>query len=76
MAGVGVSAIGPCLPTARRGGDARSGKGILYGVDTRATEEIVELPEERLGKDDVFTLLGHALHEPGGGAQDRVAEAS
>lgn len=54
--GVGVSAIGPCLlPLDASGKPLR--KGILYGVDTRATEEIGIL-EERLGKDEVFRFSG------------------
>lgn len=52
VGGVAVSAIGPCLlPLDERGEPLRN--GILYGVDTRATEEIEQLsaqipPEELL----------------------------
>ncbi len=56
--GVGVSAIAPCvLPVDREGIPLRP--GILYGVDTRASEEIREL-EEKLGRDAIFA--NSALH--------------
>jgi xylulokinase len=58
IAGVGLSAIAPCvLPVDRHGQPLRP--GILYGVDTRATEEIIEL-ERELGRDSIFA--NSALH--------------
>ena len=55
---VGVSAIAPCvLPLDKDGVPLRP--GILYGVDTRAFEEILEL-EAELGRDAIFS--NSALH--------------
>ena len=52
VAGVAVSAIGPCLlPLDEAGRPLR--KGILYGVDTRASAEI-ELLEAEFGKRWIF----------------------
>ncbi|MEX2540780.1 MAG: FGGY-family carbohydrate kinase [Trueperaceae bacterium] len=52
VAGVAVSAIGACLlPLDERGRPLR--KGILYGVDTRAEEEI-GLLNSSLGEEEVF----------------------
>lgn len=57
---VGCSAIGPCLlPVDANANPLREG-GILYGIDTRATDEIVEL-EERLGRDLIFEKTGNQL---------------
>lgn len=59
VAGVAVSAIGPCLlPLDAEGRPLR--KGILYGVDARASEEIALL-NERLGEEAVFAFSGMAL---------------
>lgn len=59
VAGVAVSAIGPCLlPLDGQGRPLR--KGILYGVDTRATEEIALL-NERLGEEAIFEFSGMSL---------------
>ena len=59
VAGVAVSAIGPCvLPIDARGRPLR--QGILYGIDTRASEEIAIL-NERIGEDAIFALGGMAL---------------
>lgn len=56
VAGVGISAIGPCLLPL--GADDRPlRKGILYGVDTRAGREITEL-EAQLGIDEVYRFSG------------------
>jgi xylulokinase len=50
--GVGVSGIGPCvLPVDEAGNPLR--QAILYGIDTRASEEIAFL-EQALGRDDIF----------------------
>lgn len=55
---VAVSGIGPCLLPADDLGPLRP--AILYGVDTRATEEIAEL-EERLGHDEIVERCGSPL---------------
>jgi xylulokinase len=50
--GIGTSAIGPCvLPIDERGRPLRP--GILYGIDTRSTKEVVQL-EKALGRENVF----------------------
>ena len=49
---IGVSGIGPCvLPVDASGTPLR--QAILYGIDTRASEEIAFL-EESLGREDIF----------------------
>lgn len=54
VAGVGVSAIGPCLlPLDERDRPLR--KGILYGVDARASAEIEEL-NAALGEEAVYAF--------------------
>lgn len=59
VAGVAVSAIGPCLlPLDAEGRPLR--KGILYGVDTRASTEI-DVLNEQLGEDVIFGFSGMAL---------------
>ncbi|KAA5837074.1 FGGY-family carbohydrate kinase [Saccharopolyspora hirsuta] len=59
IAGLGVSGIGPVLLPAD--GDGKPLRpAILYGVDTRATEEIAELTEE-LGADEILRRGGSAL---------------
>jgi xylulokinase len=59
VAAVSLSAIGPCLlPLDREGRPLRP--GILYGVDTRATEEI-EFLERSIGPEELFRLSGMAL---------------
>ena len=59
VGGVAVSAIGACvLPVAAEGRPLR--QGILYGIDTRATEEIAWL-NERFGEEPMFDLGGMAL---------------
>lgn len=56
---VGVSAIGGCvLPVAADGTPLR--QGILYGIDTRASEEIALL-NEAFGEQPMFDLGGMAL---------------
>ncbi len=50
--GVGVSGIGICVvPIDEKGNSLR--KGILYGIDTRASNEIEEL-NKRLGREEIF----------------------
>lgn len=59
IAAVGVSGMGPCvLVTDADGTPLRP--AILYGVDTRATEQIARLGEE-LGTDAVLERCGSAL---------------
>lgn len=59
VAGVAVSAIGPCmLPLDKAGKPLR--KGILYGVDTRASAEIEHL-NVGLGEENIFNFSGMAL---------------
>jgi xylulokinase len=56
---VGTSAIGPCmLPV--DGDGAPLMNAVLYGVDTRAAEEIAELTEA-LGEDAILDRCGNAL---------------
>ncbi|MDP9369965.1 MAG: FGGY family carbohydrate kinase, partial [Chloroflexota bacterium] len=56
---VAVSAIGACmLPVDAAGRPLRP--GVLYGIDTRATEEIAWLNRE-FGEDALFDLGGMAL---------------
>ena len=57
--GLGVSAIGPdVLPMDENFQPLRN--GILYGVDTRAVDEIAEM-NERFGEDYIFNACGNAL---------------
>jgi xylulokinase len=59
ISGIGISAIAPCmLPVDKDGNPLRM--GILYGVDTRAYEEIGEL-NERFGKEILFSKTGNEL---------------
>jgi xylulokinase len=59
LAGVAVSAMGPCvLPVDERGRPLR--QAILYGIDTRAAPQIREL-EERHGRDALFALGANRL---------------
>ena len=59
VGGVAVSAIGACmLPVDERGRALRP--GVLYGIDTRATEEIDWLNAE-YGEEALFDLGGMAL---------------
>ncbi len=59
VAGVAVSAIGPCLlPLDKDGRPLR--KGILYGVDTRAGAEI-DVLNAQLGEAAIFEFSGMAL---------------
>jgi xylulokinase len=59
IAGVAVSAIGPCmLPVDENGRPLRP--GVLYGIDTRAHAEIDWL-NERFGEQAIFDLGGMAL---------------
>jgi xylulokinase len=56
---VGISTIAPCvLPVDGNGSPLRP--GILYGIDSRAQEEIREL-EKRIGQGKLFELTGQNL---------------
>ena len=56
IAGVGVSTISPCvLPVDGDGRPLRA--GILYGIDTRASQEMAEL-EQAIGADVLFDRYG------------------
>jgi xylulokinase len=57
--GIGVSGVGPCvLPVDVAGQPLRP--GILYGIDTRADEEI-GLLESALGREEIFRRTGMQL---------------
>ena len=59
IGGVAVSAIGSCLlPVDARGNALRA--GILYGIDTRASEEIALL-DAQFGEEAMFDLAGMSL---------------
>ncbi len=59
IAGIGVSAIGPCmLPLDGSGRPLRP--GLLYGVDGRASEQIADL-ERVVGKDVIHARAGMDL---------------
>ncbi len=54
--GIGISAIGSCvLPLSEDGQPLRP--AILYGIDTRATQEI-EYLEKVLGREEIFRQSG------------------
>jgi xylulokinase len=56
---VGASAIGPCmLPVDRDGNPLMN--GVLYGVDTRASNEIAQLTDE-IGSGTILAATGNAL---------------
>jgi len=56
---VGTSAIGPCMLPVDKDGEALS-NAALYGVDTRAEKEIIEL-DAAIGTERVFDRCGNAL---------------
>ncbi len=56
VVGVGISAVGPCLlPLDAAGRPLRP--AILYGIDTRAKQEIAELGR-RIGDEEILRLSG------------------
>jgi xylulokinase len=59
IGGVAVSAIGSCLLPVDVDGNALRA-GILYGIDTRASEEIALL-DDQFGEEEMFGLAGMAL---------------
>lgn len=59
IAAIGCSGIGPdLLPIDETGKPLRP--AILYGIDTRATQEIAEL-EEKIGRERILTVSGNSL---------------
>jgi xylulokinase len=59
IAGIGASGIGPCmLPVDRDGTPLMN--AVLYGVDTRAAQEIEDLTAE-IGADRILARCGNAL---------------
>jgi xylulokinase len=65
ISAVTVSGLGPCvLPCDERVRPLRP--GILYGIDTRATDEIAEL-NELLGETEILARSGSALSSQAGG---------
>ena len=56
---VGVSTIAPCvLPVDKKGTPLRP--GIMYGIDTRASEEILEI-EKAAGRENIFKMTAQEL---------------
>lgn len=69
IAGIGISAIAPCvLPLDQYGVPLRP--AILYGIDTRAKKEILEL-EQILGRQNIFETSG--LHLSSQAAGPKIA---
>jgi xylulokinase len=59
IAAIGTSAIGPCmLPVDQDGAPLMN--AVLYGIDTRAAEEI-ELLTDRIGAETIIKKCGNAL---------------
>jgi xylulokinase len=56
---VGISAIGPCMLPVNEAGEPLM-NAVLYGVDTRATEEIDELTV-RIGAERILDYCGNSL---------------
>ena len=65
VAGVALSAIGPCVLPLDAAGKPLC-PGILYGVDTRASDEIDYL-NEKLGKDAIYEFSGMTLSSQAAG---------
>ncbi|MFV0253397.1 MAG: FGGY-family carbohydrate kinase [Beutenbergiaceae bacterium] len=59
VAAIGVSGMGPCLLVATEDGEPLR-PAILYGVDTRSTEQIA-LWNAKLGEDQILQRTGSAL---------------
>ena len=65
IGGIGISAIGSCvLPLTEDGQPLRP--AILYGIDTRATQEI-EYLEKILGREEIFRQSGMYLSSQASG---------
>lgn len=56
---IGCSAIGPCMLPVDADGNALM-NGVLYGVDTRSHQEIIDLNDE-IGEDAILALCGNTL---------------
>jgi xylulokinase len=65
VAGVALSAIGPCVLPLDAGGKPLR-PGILYGVDTRASKEI-EYLNTKLGHESIYNFSGMALSSQAAG---------
>jgi len=65
VAALGISGMGPCVVAADRDG-APLRPAILYGVDTRATEQIARI-ESALGPDAILGRCGSALSSQAAG---------
>ncbi len=59
IAAVATSAIGPCMLPVDEGGEPLM-NGVLYGVDTRAENEITAL-NAQIGEDRILATCGNAL---------------
>ena len=59
IAAIGTSGIGPCVLPVDSGGTPLM-NAILYGVDTRAAQEIEDLDHD-IGADTIFSRCGNAL---------------
>ena len=69
LSAVGVSGMGPCVLLAdEQGAPVRS--AILYGVDTRATDQIERIAG-LLGEDEITRIAGSALSSQAGGPKIR-----
>lgn len=60
IAALCVSGIGPCLLAANKNGDPLR-PGILYGIDTRASEEVAELTK-KYGNANIVRKAGNPLN--------------
>ncbi|MCF7936994.1 MAG: hypothetical protein K9L68_00180 [Spirochaetales bacterium] len=68
-AGIGISAIAPCvLPVDEQGRPLR--RGILYGIDTRASEQIKAM-EAELGSEQIRRIAGSGLDSQSAGPKIR-----
>ncbi|MCP4142573.1 MAG: FGGY-family carbohydrate kinase [Chloroflexi bacterium] len=65
VAGVALSAIGPCVLPLNSAGKALR-PGILYGVDTRASDEIIYL-NNKLGEEAIYDFSGMTLSSQAAG---------
>ncbi|MDO5701030.1 MAG: FGGY family carbohydrate kinase [Bowdeniella nasicola] len=63
---VGVSGMGPCVSLADAAGTPVR-PAILYGVDTRSTEQIASLTEELGGADAILSRCGSVLSSQAAG---------
>lgn len=59
IAAIGTSGIGPCMLPVDAGGTPLM-NAVLYGVDTRAAQEIADL-NQQIGEETIFERCGNAL---------------